>query len=794
MRVKRQHHASSDPARRPAGDGRQRWAWAGSAALLLVCGTLGVTLAARLVAQNDRQQAQTTFKAAGAAIASTLTLAIQHEEDLVVSARAYILGNPNGNESAFRRWSMAVDAFGRYRELEGGGELVAVPDSRLADFVARQRSDPAIPLPAGRSFQVLPPGPRPFYCLVALSLSRPGNTANTVPAGFDYCAQPGLRAVFLAARDSGRNGYIPYRSGSGTVLVIETPMYRGGTVPATLAGRRRAFVGTFSVTVTPAKILADALRGHPGMAVDLRYAGASLPVVFRSGSIARGRQQTTISLGYGWTMLASGGPATRSLLGDPSALTLLIGGVAVSVLLGLLLFVLGTSRGRAFAMVREKTREISYQVLHDALTGLPNRTLAVDHGERMLARARRNPEIVPAALYVDVDRFKYVNDTFGHAAGDQMLRTVAQRLSHVVRDEDTVARLGGDEFIVLLESSTREHPPEPVAERVIETMREPVALGPDSRPFAATVSVGIAIGERASADELLRDADLALYTAKACGKDRAVLFEANMKSLADTRRQLELELDEALQQSRFLLLYQPIVDLDEGEIVGAEALIRWLHPQRGLVEPSEFIRFAEETGQIMAIGRWVLKEACRQAAVWAANGHRLGISVNVSAYQLDRDAFCADVRRALDASGIDPHTLTLEITETALMRDVAAASERLRELRELGVRVALDDIGTGTSALAYLRSFSPDTLKIDRSITAGVADAGESAAIIHTLIELGRVLGIETLAEGIEEPEQLEQLQHERCSHGQGFIFAEPVDAGEIERLLARESTHSGAH
>jgi EAL domain-containing protein (putative c-di-GMP-specific phosphodiesterase class I) len=320
---------------------------------------------------------------------------------------------------------------------------------------------------------------------------------------------------------------------------------------------------------------------------------------------------------------------------------------------------------------------------------------------------------------------------------------------------------------------------------VIEAFREPIVLEEGERPFRASVSIGVAIGTRPTADQLLRDADLALYTAKAGGRDRAVIFQASMESLAGERRKLELDLEDAIEQRQFFLLYQPILDLSTCKVVGVEALIRWRHPERGIVEPDQFIPLAEETGSIMAIGRWVLAEACRQAAVWETRGHRLGISVNVSAYQLDRDGFAGDLGEVLASSGIRPSSLTLEITETALMRDVAAASERLSEIRALGVRVAIDDFGTGSSSLAYLREFAVDSLKIDRTFIAEMAGSAETAAIIHTLVELGKLLDIETLAEGIEDADQLAQLQDERCDRGQGFLFARPLPAEELERYLA---------
>ncbi len=398
---------------------------------------------------------------------------------------------------------------------------------------------------------------------------------------------------------------------------------------------------------------------------------------------------------------------------------LLIGGIAVSLLLSLLVYVLGTGRARALVMVHEKTVEITHQALHDALTGLPNRVLVLDRAEQMLARARRDPGIVTAALYVDVDRFKYVNDSFGHAAGDTLLTVVAARLQSVMRDQDTVGRMGGDEFVVLLESSRLDSPPQAIAERVNDVLRAPVELA-DGRNVTPRVSIGIAIGSRASAEQLLQDADLALYSAKGAGKDQAVLFQASMQREAAVRLQLELDLSRAVDLQQFFLVYQPILALETGQILGVEALIRWQHPDRGVVQPEDFIPLAEESGRILQIGRWALRAACRQAAAWEAKGHDIGMSVNVSALQLDREDFADHVRLALRESGIDPSALTLEITETALMHDPEAAAERLNVVKAIGVHLAIDDFGTGSSSLAYLRQFDADSIKIDQGFIAAM--------------------------------------------------------------------------
>jgi diguanylate cyclase (GGDEF)-like protein len=427
---------------------------------------------------------------------------------------------------------------------------------------------------------------------------------------------------------------------------------------------------------------------------------------------------------------------------------------------------------------------LSHQSLHDALTGLPNRALVIDRAEQMLARARR-AETPVAALYVDLDGFKHINDSSGHAAGDEVLRVIAERLGHVVRDADTVGRLGGDEFVVLLQDLTFDAGPELVAERICDVLCQPIHLdSQEARSVSVTASVGVAFGQLGSADDLLRDADFALYEAKGAGKNRWVVFESSMQTAAQDRIELEMDLREALDAGQFFLLYQPTFDLESETITGLEALIRWRHPVRGVVSPDAFIPLAEQTGLIVPIGRWVLDTACHQAAAWRRQGYELGMSVNVSARQLDEPDFILDVAGALAVTEIDPATLTLEITETVLMRDPEISAPRLAALKAVGVRIAIDDFGTGYSSLAYLRQFPVDALKIDRSFISAIAASSESKALIHTLVQLGKVLGLETVGEGIEEQAQLRHLQNERCDSGQGFLFARPLTVEAVEDLL----------
>ena len=436
---------------------------------------------------------------------------------------------------------------------------------------------------------------------------------------------------------------------------------------------------------------------------------------------------------------------------------------------------------------RKKFEELlSHRALHDPLTGLANRQLILDRADRMLLRARRDGQPV-AALFVDLDNFKDTNDSLGHEAGDRLLQAVASRLVGLLRSSDTVGRLGGDEFVILAEGISLADGPKAIAERLREVLRPPFYIeGFERLPITVSASVGIAVGDRQNAQELLRDADIALYRAKGSGRDQAVIFQEAMHVAASDRLTLKAELDSALAAGEFRLLYQPIVDLEQLRVRGVEALIRWDHPTKGILSPDKFIPVLEDTGDIVDVGRWVLGEACRQLAAWRAGGHVLTMSVNVSMRQLDSSDFVDDVRGALSAHGLPPSSLIIEITESVLMKDANATVARLHRLKDLGVLLAIDDFGTGYSSLAYLRQFPVDVLKIDRSFVSEMSGSPDAAALIHTLVELGHTLGLTTLAEGIEQVGQIEGLRSEQCDHGQGFLFSRPVAAIEIEALLAR--------
>jgi diguanylate cyclase (GGDEF)-like protein len=432
-----------------------------------------------------------------------------------------------------------------------------------------------------------------------------------------------------------------------------------------------------------------------------------------------------------------------------------------------------------------RQEELAFLATHDTLTGLPNRALILDRVEQMLRRAQRHSTAI-AALFIDLDNFKSVNDSFGHEVGDELLRGVAARLSATLRGSDAVGRLGGDEFVVIAGDQALEHGPEVIAERLLESLRRPIRLGEDETPFTVTASVGIACGERESAGELLRDADIAMYHAKERGSNGYAVFQSGMHAAIQSRTELEIDLRSAIANDQFFLVYQPTFSLQSMTPTGMEALIRWRRAGGEVLQPDEFIGLLEETGLIVDVGCWVLGEACREAVRWREEGHPTAVAVNVSARQLDGDEFVAHVEQTLARTGLEPSMLTLEITETALMRNVDATAARLCAVKNLGVKIAIDDFGTGYSSMAHLQNFPVDALKIDRSFVAKMTSCRESETILQSLVALGRALCIETLAEGIEQDQELSELRDQSCDSGQGFLYARPLEASATSEFLQR--------
>jgi len=425
--------------------------------------------------------------------------------------------------------------------------------------------------------------------------------------------------------------------------------------------------------------------------------------------------------------------------------------------------------------------KIVHLARHDALTDLPNRVLFQEKIDEALLRVSRGDQI--AVLSLDLDRFKPVNDTLGHGVGDELLRRVAERLRKCARESDTVARLGGDEFAIIQPFGEQPTGATSLAARIVEAMSEPFWIGDHHIEIGTSIGVAVAPADGETADDLLKNCDLALYRAKSDGRGVYRFFEPEMDAKMRKRRELEMDLRAALANHEFELFYQPLVDVAKSKVVGFEALLRWRNPARGLVPPADFIPLAEEIGLIGPIGAWVLKEACAQALIWHDD---IKVAVNLSPIQFKSERLVLDVAAALGTSGLAPNRLELEITETVMLHDTDATLAMLREIKKLGVSIAMDDFGTGYSSLSYLRKFPFDKIKIDQSFVREISDAEESMAVVRAVVGLGSSLGMLTIAEGVETPEQLRTLRAEGCTLAQGYLFSAAVPADQIGGLLAR--------
>ena len=452
--------------------------------------------------------------------------------------------------------------------------------------------------------------------------------------------------------------------------------------------------------------------------------------------------------------------------------------------------------GKALRMAGSQT-DITGGKVSDALTGLPNRLLFIDRLVRLIEHTKRHKDYLFAVLFLDLDGFKMINDSLGHVIGDQLLIAVANRLEKCLRVSDTVtrieklftiARLGGDEFTILLDQVKDPSDATLIAERLMDALAAPFSL--DGQEIFTSVSIGIALSNIGydNPEDLLRDADTAMYRAKSLGKARYEVFDLAMRASVLARLQLETDLRNALEREEFQNFYQPIVSLESGRITGFEALLRWQHPTRGLLQPLDFIPLAEENGMIRELGWWNLQKACRQISAWNAcrNGTPLSISVNLSVKQFLQPNLAAEIRELLGEIGLPPNTLKLEITESTVMTDPSAAVEMLLQIKSLGVQLSIDDFGTGYSSLSYLHRFPLDTLKIDRSFTSAIGQGGDSLEILRTILPMANSLRLNVIAEGVETAEQLAILRTLRCEYAQGYYFSKPVTAAEAAALLEK--------
>jgi diguanylate cyclase (GGDEF)-like protein len=765
-----------------------------------VCGSAFLAAAWRSSSLHANKK---SFQSTAADLSNTLDAELDTKTELTRAMRSIATMEPNVGDTRFLEWYQQLQ-----RRAPASPDVTAVfiqmvPASGLPAFRRQAEADPASRKLLHGSSQIVPSGSRPPYCLTRAAVGT--SATNLYPPLLDYCAPviPGIgrspyAALIATERDTGGFIVTPLSGvGVASLVGIGEAVYRRGAALNTVAARRAAFRGIIGTSFDSSALLRPLLAGRKSLTLALyhRNVGGPLQLIDRAGAHPDGRSpgySERSDLGEGWQLEVTG-MADNPLGADTQGLIALGFGLLITFLILVLYRMLTRSRQQAWGLVGEKTEELEYRALHDPLTDLPNRILVLDRAEQILARGRRR-DIPVTALFVDIDGFKQINDRFGHHAGDEVLRQVGARLNTILRDSDTVGRLGGDEFVMLIDSAGLDAAPELVAERILDVLRQPIQLPESSHaPISITASIGIATGRPACAEDLMQDADLALYKAKGLGKDGYAKFESAMQTDAQDRIHLEMDLGEALDADEFFLVYQPMMDLEHERIVGVEALLRWRHPANVVIAPDVFIPIAEDSGLIVPIGRWVLDQACAQGAAWHAQGHPLNISLNVSARQLERPEFVEEVRAALRDSGLDPAKLTLEITETVLMRKPDATAQLLGELKALGVRIAVDDFGTGYSSLAYLRQFPVDSLKIDRTFITGLAHSSEAHALTHTLIQLGKALGLETLAEGVEQQDQVRELQREGCDLAQGFLFARPLTPDALERFLAENPTPAGS-
>jgi diguanylate cyclase (GGDEF)-like protein len=765
--------------------------------------------------------ANSTFDTSTSSVAASLSTSVARDQDLLSTVRTLLEIGPRTTNAQLRMWLSADGAVARFPGVFGFTYIEHVQSANLAAYAAAVRVDPPVP-PFRGTFTIIPKGARAPYCFTRLIYAQlpkgvGGGSATGIISSlgpllspsFDYCDTPFDGLLQVTAR-SGHTGVIrlaqlfefPTKGGpsipplvrsalgSLPLFAIVTPVYNDSANLATVGDREAASQGWVLGLFDATGIFQAANGVAHGVAVTLYHRSAGNPVVVLRSSISAkpaGRSRVLALRGNGgWTVKVSESVTPTGLSATAQGIAVLVGGLLVALLLFAIVEVLVVSRRNALRLVEVRTKDLRYQSTHDALTGLPNRVSVYEQAQAALGQARRSERAV-ALFFIDLDDFKKVNDTFGHGIGDDLLRSVGERLVAAVGDAGSVGRLGGDEFAVLAEDTDVARQPELFASRLQEVMREPFELPSGGGFFLSiTASIGVATGPRRSSEELLRDADTALFRAKAEGLGRFAVFEPEMHDAARKRLALDIDLRQAMSVEQFYVVYQPIVDLRTETIYGVEALLRWQHPRRGVVMPQEFISILEESDLILEVGRYVLDQACTQARRWHEAGFPVGVSVNLSARQFNYNLVLDDVPMVLSRTGAEASWMTLEMTESIAMMQTELMVGTLQALRSLGLRLAIDDFGTGYSSLAYLREFPIDILKIDRSFIEAI-EQPQGKPFLEALIKLGHSLDLEIVAEGIERRSQLEILVEEGCDSGQGFLFLPPVEPAELTARFERD-------
>ena len=760
---------------------------------LLLAGCLLSAAASFYVWSTEQIRLRTQFVSDAARARYQIRAALETQFDVVRTGAALLSARTEMNFSEFRAFVLRLSLQSRYPGMLGIGFAQRVRGPDLSSFMRHVRLD-------GLSrAEVWPSGPRAEYYPVVLL--EPTDPRSRATIGFDLGSDETLEPLLALARDSGEpvaTGRLrfdqPLADGMQPSFVLIVPSYASDAHLETIADRRNALVGfvfspfsavpffehalpagdTLAITVYGDAVPEDATRLHEELL------NATPRYVERRPVRVAGRDWLIeVRAGRDWLIEVRG---SRARIGPvyPFDAGTFIGGVALS----LMLFLITAAQVRAWRMAIRHESELRDLAQHDALTGLPNRGLFGEHLTKAIALARRRGHHV-AVLFLDLDRFKHINDSLGHAVGDLLLKSVAGRLTASVRESDTVSRHGGDEFVALLSGIEHADRGASRVQHVIDVVTAPHDVA--GHHLQTTVSVGISMfpGDGEDAETLIRTADTAMYQAKERGRNTYQFYMPEMNARVTQRRWIETGLRRAVPREEFVLHYQPKIALDTGGITGGEALIRWVSPDRGIVSPTTFVPIAEDCGLIVPIGRWVLREACRQARVWIEEGRPVAVAVNISAIEFRDRSFLDHVRSILEETRLDPQFLELELTESVLMQNAESSVSMLYDLKDLGVKIALDDFGTGYSSLSYLRQFPIDVLKVDQSFVHEIAGPPHhGSSIVSAIISMGRSLHHRVIAEGIETREQVVFLQAQQCGEGQGFYFSRPLEASAFAQLL----------
>ena len=729
---------------------------------------------------------------------NAIKLRMQSYEQILRGGVGLFSATIDVSRDEWQRYVSSLDVEQAYPGVQGIGYAPVVTQEDKALYLATIWRD------GFQNYEIHPAGERKIY--VPVLYREPLEGLNRRALGFDMFSEPIQRKAMELARDSGAAALsgkvqlvVENEAASPASVIMYLPVYERNTTPITIDSRRAALKGfVFApfrvdelIEATVGERLEESgldLELFDSVAIDKKtllfdrdgepyFATKKIHSLFSV-------QQTLEIGGRPWTLEIHSLPSFEKAIDRTKSSLILGGGTLLSFLLFGFLYAVITQHENVKVRASQLTQDLQqseerfrHLAYHDPLTGLPNRALLNDHGVRALGRARRGRNHV-AILFIDLDRFKTINDSLGHSVGDALLQEVAQRIRHTVREIDTVARMGGDEFVVLLTDLADPAAAGGVAQHILESLSKVTII--EGHPLHVTPSIGLSLfpDDGSDFDELLKYADAAMYRAKENGRNGYQFFTSEINALAHGRLTVETGLRRALENHEFELHYQPQIAIDGGAVIGAEVLLRWRHPQRGLIMPDEFIPIAEDTGLIVPIGEWVLRTACAQFSEWQRRGlPPFRLAINLSARQLRQKNLSSIMRDILATYSINPADLELEITETSLMQNTDGAAVALQELKSLGVKLSLDDFGTGYSSLSYLRRFPIDTLKIDRSFVRNISTDPGDAVLVRAIIDLAHSLGMSTVAEGVETSEQLYFLRSNDCNFAQGYFIGKPLMA-----------------